>query len=102
MATFSTRYRRRIASFSGPLIDFRSRFMESSRFTGYANPNTRTFQLHLKQDSKSLVDRHIVRHPFLGILGMVFFSGNRFFEANRGSVDGAATIADDPRRWFDR
>jgi hypothetical protein len=41
----------RIASFLGPAVDFRSRFMESSMFKGYANPIPWKFQFHLKQDN---------------------------------------------------
>jgi len=56
---FSTMYRMRIASFSEPVHCFRSRLgsplmMESSRAKGYANPSSRKFQFHLKQDSQSL------------------------------------------------
>jgi low affinity Fe/Cu permease len=40
-----------MANFSGPATVLRSRLMESSRLQGYANPNTRKFQFHLKQDN---------------------------------------------------
>jgi hypothetical protein len=38
--------------FSAPAIRLRSRLMESSRFQGYANPATRKFQFHLKQNTR--------------------------------------------------